>query len=325
MRLPPAAQIAALTLLLAGHAPSPARAQATLDAARGLYESAAYDDALAMLNGLPDAGLDAQARVSVDHYRMLCLLALGRTVEVDDVVASLLDRHPAYRISPDDTSPRVMKAFLDARRRALPRVARKRYEQARALYTSRDYAAAATEFGVVRALLADAEVPAANSPLHDLERLAADFEDLSRTAAAAEERKAAEARAAAEAAEKAREAEREEAARAAAAPPVPAPPPEPADGIYTAQDRGVVPPVAIRQDIGHWMGPTPRPPAGTPLGRIQVVIDERGAVIEAVMVASVSGFYDAVLMESVKSWRYQPATRDGRPVKFRRVLALSAG
>ena len=47
-----------------------------LAAARELYASARYDEALAMLNGLrPD---EARDRRSIEQYRSLCLLALGR-------------------------------------------------------------------------------------------------------------------------------------------------------------------------------------------------------------------------------------------------------
>lgn len=322
MRLRPVAPIVALTLLCAGIALQ-ARTQGTLESAVALYAAAAYDEALAMIDRLPAEGLDPAARVSVDHYRMLCLLALGRTDDAERVAASLLEVHPTYRISDNDTSPRVLKVFLDARRRALPGVVRQRYEQARKLYADRDYAGAATDFAVVRTLLADSDLTATDARLANLGQLAADFEDLSRAAIATAEARAIEARAAAESAEKAREAERAEAARAAAAaPPVPAPPPEPVDGIYGAEDRGVVPPVAIRQELRRWPGPMPPPMAGTPLGEVRFVVDETGAVIDAAVVESISGFYDMVVMESVKMWRYQPATKAGRPVKFRRVVAL---
>ncbi len=313
-----------LTLVLMLSVPAAARAQDTLEAAMGLYASAAYEEALVMLDRLPKESLDATAQVSIEHYRMLSLLALGRTADAEAVVAGLLEVHPTYRITPGDASPRVLKVFIDARRRALPAVVRRRYERARKLYAASDYAGAASEFGVVRVLLADADLSAEDTGLTDLGQVAAGFEDLSRAAIAAEERKAAEARAAAEAAaEQAREAERAEAARLAAAPP-PAPPPpvEPPDGIYGLQDRGVLPPVAVHQELRRWTGPLPPPTAGTPLGVVQIVIDETGAVVDADVVTSVSGFYDAVLIESVKRWRYQPATRDGRAVKFRRVLTV---
>jgi Gram-negative bacterial TonB protein C-terminal len=321
----------ALWLMSGVPAPAPVLAQQpvpSVETARTLYAAAAYDDALAMLTALPSESLDDAARLVADRYRLLCLLALGRSEEVDAVVTSILERDPSHRLDPLETSPRVQKAFLEARTRALPRLARQRYDRARARYAARDYAAAASDFGIVRVLLADPDLPAGEPAAADLALLAADFEALSRETALATERAAAEtaraARVAAMAAEVVRtEPARADTARVAAPPPAPVLPPDPADGVYGAQHRDVVPPVVVRQEIRRWIG-VPPPPAGTSLGEVQVVIDERGAVVEAAIVRSVSGFYDAVLMDSVRGWRYEPATRAGRPVRFRRVVALSA-
>ena len=60
------------------------------------------------------------------------------------------------------------------------------------------------------------------------------------------------------------------------------------------------------------------PPANRSRGgaeaTVEVVIDEQGAVIAAKIAASINGFYDAVLLDSARTWRYRPATKDGRPV-----------
>ena len=73
------------------------------------------------------------------------------------------------------------------------------------------------------------------------------------------------------------------------------------------------------------MGALPKPRPGTNLGSIEVVIDESGAVIDAAIRASVSRFYDNVLIESSKLWHYRPATRQGRPVTYRRLIAVVVG
>lgn len=298
MHMPPAALASALTLLLAINAPS-AWAQGTLDSAMSLYESAAYDDALAMLDRLPTEGLDPTGRGSIEHYKMLCLLALGRTAEAEGAIVALLHVRPTYRIHGGDASPRVMRVFTDVRRRALPGVADRRYQEARRLYGDRQYAQAAKAFAEVRALVADPDLAPAPARVANLGELAAGFEELSRAAMAAEEC----------------------AAEAARSQP-PAPPPAPADGIYSVADSDVVPPMVIRQDIRQWLGPVPRPSRGAPLGVIEIVIDETGAVIASAITTSVSAFYDVELTQSAKTWRYQPATKGGRPVKFRRLLSV---
>jgi hypothetical protein len=67
------------------------------------------------------------------------------------------------------------------------------------------------------------------------------------------------------------------------------------------------------------------PPPGTQLGAIDILVDEHGRVTDARMYLSVNRVYDAVLLESAKSWRYQPATRAGRAVKYRRITGVVSG
>jgi outer membrane biosynthesis protein TonB len=33
--------------------------------------------------------------------------------------------------------------------------------------------------------------------------------------------------------------------------------------------------------------------------------------------------YDQKLLDAAKKWRFTPATKDGKPVKFRRLFAIS--
>jgi TonB family protein len=106
----------------------------------------------------------------------------------------------------------------------------------------------------------------------------------------------------------------------AAAPPAPAPP-SAASSIFTESDRDVTPPVPIEQRLPVWV-----PPASLRnrsfSGFIEVVVDETGKVTTATMSKSVNGAYDALLISATRNWRYRPALRDGRPVKFRRVVSV---
>ena len=314
----PAALLLAL-LCVAGPA-RPTAAQTPLAVAAGLYASAAYEDALTALDTLATAGASPADRASTDHLRMLCLLALGRTADAEQAIVSLLDQQPTYRLNEDDAAPRVLRLFAEVRQRALPDVVRRRYREAKRLYDAKQHEPAATAFAVVRELLAEPELASSTDPaLVDLIQLAQGFADLNRAAIDAEERQAAAARAA----EAAAVAEAVAAARPEAVTPVP--PPDLATHIFEARDADVTPPVIERQDISRWVSALPRPRPGTNLGSIEVVIDEAGAVAAATIRASVSRFYDNVLIESSKLWRYRPATRQGRPVKYRRVIAMVAG
>ena len=78
-----------------------------LTAARDLYASARYDEALAVLNGLkPVEGITSD-RKSIEQYRSLCLLALGRGPEAESAIAAVVTADPLFMPGETDASPRV--------------------------------------------------------------------------------------------------------------------------------------------------------------------------------------------------------------------------
>ena len=87
----------------------------------------------------------------------------------------------------------------------------------------------------------------------------------------------------------------------------------------------MAPPVALAQPVSGWWGSMGEPASGTQLGAIEVVVDESGAVTDARIYLSVNRIYDNVLLESAKHWRYKPAAKDGRAVKYRRVTGVVSG
>lgn len=286
-----------LTLVLLLAAASPAWAapgEDSVDAAKDLYGSASYDDALAMLNRLHDGG--AVDHRSVGLYRALCFMALGKGPEADRAMEELILEDPLYRPADADLSPRVRATFAGVRRRLLPAVIQQRYGQAKAAYEKQDYEAAARGFSAVLDGLADpdAAAVAAQPPLADLKMLATGFRDLS--------------------------------VKAAAPPPPPPPPAKPAEAavvklpprVYVQEDANVVPPVVIRQDIPSF---PPIRPAAT-VGVVEIVIDETGRVASASMRTPLFPNYDRLVLTAAKAWQYRPATVDGVPVKFRKVIQL---
>jgi len=271
-----------------------------LATARDLYASAAYDDALAVLNRLKSAGNTAGQSRAIEQYRAFCLLALGRASDAEQAIEAVVAAEPSYHPTESDASPRVRSAFTTVRRRMLPTIIQQRYAQAKAAYDRKEFAAAATEFHWVLAALGDPDVAveAKQPPLADLRMLAGSFADLS-------------------------------AAAAAPPPPPPAPaarmpvvaatnvPPPPR--IYAAGDPNVIPPVALNQTLPPFPGQVLIPRTG----KLEVVIDESGAVESAVMSTSVMIAYDRLALAAARSWRFQPATVDGKPVKYRKVVQIS--
>jgi TonB family protein len=288
-------------LLLAGGLASPAAAQDNpLNTARELYASARYDEALLVLNGLrpgPGGGGDLK---SIEQYRSLCLLALGRGAEAEAAIAAVVSADPLYLPSEAEASPRVRTAFSEVRQRQLPEIARARYAAAKATFDRKHYAQAEQQFRELLRLIDD---PDMGGRLGDLRLLVSGFLDLSAAAAAPPPEPA------------------REAAPAAAAPPPPTKPALPPDHVFTAADAGVVAPVAVKQDV-------PRVPSAITSqtrdrGILELVIDQQGRVTSIDIKVRMHPMFDSQLIQAAKDWRYRPATLDGKPVRYRKLVQVT--
>lgn len=288
-----------LPFILAASLARPALGQAPsrdiVGTARDLYASARYDEALAVLN---DSSVAVSDRKSIEQYRSLCLLALGRGTEAESAIAAVITADPSYQPGDAEASPRVRAAFADVRKRLLPELAGARYLEAKATYDRKDYATAVQQFRTVVALLDD---PDMGGRLADLRTLASGFTDLAAASAAPPPQPKAE-------------------------PVVTAPPPPPVpqadpNRIYTMLDSDVVMPKVIRQDLPT-LSQTMKTQARD-RGIIEVVIDEQGRVSFAAVRSSVHPMYDASLLAAARDWRYQPALFAGKPVKYRKMIQIN--
>jgi tetratricopeptide (TPR) repeat protein len=278
-----------------------ARTADSIDAARELYASARYDEALAVLNGLGGSNSSGPAEKKlIEQYRSLCLLALGRADEAEAAIAAVVRVDPFYKPSEAEASPRVRATFADVRERLLPDLATARYAEAKQAYDRKSFAEASARFRELVVLLDD---PQMAGRLSDLRTLAAGFVELATTAAAPPPPP------------KEKEIE-------AAEPSAPVEPKKSAaPRIYTAEDDGVVPPVIIHQDL-------PSVPASIvgmtrDKGVLDVVIDEQGRVVSIALRARVHPLYDTALMTAARDWKYKPAQLNGTPVKYRKLLQIS--
>jgi len=283
--------------------------QNPLGAAKDLYASARYDEALSVLNGLRLG--DSVDRKSVEQYRSLCLLALGRASEAETAIAAVITADPTYRPGESEASPRVRTTFTEVRRRLLPGITSARYQVAKAFYDRREWAEAEQQFRVVLSLIDD---PDTGGKLTDLRVLTAGFLELSARAAAPPPPPppSVEPKASAPA---------PSALPAATVAPVAAPTRPAAGKIYTAEDETVAPPIPVRQDIPNvpqFMIATARP-----RGLVEVVVDELGRVVSMTMRLSIHPSYDAMVLAAAKDWKYRPATLDGQPVRYRRLISLN--
>ena len=293
--------ILALTLVVVS--PSMVFADDSLSAARDLYASAAYEDALAMLSRLNASALRAEDGRVAEQYRALCLLALGKNGEASLAIEAVVSADPAYHPSETEVSPRVRAVFSDVRRRLLPGLVQQKYAFAKTAYDRKDYKTAVVTFGQVLQLFDDADLsPAAGKPpLVDLRVLADGFHQLSLQAMAPPPAPAPV----------------PTAAVAVAKPVAPAAPEPPK--VYSSADPGVVAPVAIRQELPPFNGAIDH----AMIGALEVLIDETGRVVSATMRGPVLPIYDRAAVAAAQSWRYRPATLNGAPVKFRKFIQVS--
>jgi TonB family protein len=89
--------------------------------------------------------------------------------------------------------------------------------------------------------------------------------------------------------------------------------------LYTSEDRNVVPPQAIRQQIPAFPGKVTM----TKSGVLELVIDRSGNVESAMMRVPVNAQYDRMATTAAKNWQYQPAMVDGVPVKFMKRIQVT--
>jgi TonB family protein len=284
-----AAALLALSFGLIGGSPAAAE---DFEAAKALYVSASYEEALAALDRV-DRGADP---IQVNAYRALCLVALGRVRDAEAPLQQIVRMNPLYKPAAEEVSPRLVELFNQVRVRTLPDVARQLYADAKSSFEAQNVVEANAKFKKLLVVIAETDVRATPG-MADLKDLADGFLALSAAKADAEQAKA-----------------------AAAKPPAPAPPPVPR--IFTAADRDVTPPVDVDRVLPPWNPPSQAVSIGSFKGMLKVVVDEQGRVEEALLVESIHPTYNRDLLKAAKSWRYQPARRDGRPVKYALTMEI---
>jgi TonB family protein len=295
-----AAWTSALALTMVFSATGAFAQDGDLAAARELYASASYDDALTMLNRLRSADHPVGQSRAIEQYRAFCLLALGRAADAQQAIEAVVAAEPSYGPDENEVSPRVRLAFAEVRRRMLPAIIQQKYAEAKTAFDRKDFKVAANLFSQVLVGLADPAVSAEAMlpPLSDLRMLAVGFEELSAKAAAPPP------------------------------PPLPAPPvavaapPPPLPSpyrVYSGDDRNVVPPSVVKQVLPSFPGSVMAPR----IGILEVLINESGEVESAVMTQSVTATYDRLVLTAAKDWRFKAAIVNGVPVKYRKVVQIN--
>jgi TonB family protein len=95
---------------------------------------------------------------------------------------------------------------------------------------------------------------------------------------------------------------------------------EPALATFSAADLDVTPPVMIRPQL-----PSTPPPGvsieGLPV--VEILVSEGGEVDSVRLVSGGRGVHDTMMLSAIKTWRFQPAMKDGRPARYRLRMWLT--
>ena len=299
-------------MLMAAAAPS-AAADDQLDQVKRLYFAAKYEDALAALGSAASSSIDA------DEYRVLCLLGLERDGDAERVVERMVLKNPLAMPDLNGRSPKFTATYLTVRRRMLALIAQTTYGLARTSYDAGRFVVAQAQFQDLVTML---EKDAASPDLNDLRMLADGFLKLTRQRLDADAlpppRPAIEAPV------------EEELLVEVEALQEPSPPA--LDGakpfapwrplIFTTDDADVVPPAIVDQQMPPWV-PSPAFANVTFNGRIELLIGENGVVTAVRIIDGTHPQYDTMLVAAARRWQYSPAVKDGRAVKYRKILEFT--
>lgn len=90
---------------------------------------------------------------------------------------------------------------------------------------------------------------------------------------------------------------------------------------YSQDSAGVSPPVGVRPQFPRELPPDVDP---STLARIEMVILPDGTVESVKLLGEPRHVIDSMLLSAAKAWEFQPAMKDGRPVRYRKVVLMAS-
>ena len=311
--------LSVLLLLLMLAEAAPAGAQQDFAAAKDLYTAAKFEEALAVLGRLKEAEPGSpDAALGVEQYRAMCLLALNRRAEAEQAIEAIADLDPFYQPAEDDAAPWIRAAFRETRRKVLPAALQRLYGHAKDAYNKKDMAEAVVAFGRVLKILDDPDLALDSSALDDMKLVAQGFIDLALAAAAKAQPPPSSPPPPSNPAAGGSGADSVPAAKAPESGAAPDAPP-----VYDVSSQDVTPPLPIRRDVPQWTF-APRPEAGT-TAVVEIIVSESGTIESAVVRQSAGKYYDEMVTQAARSWRYRPAVKAGQRVRYRLLVKVVYG
>jgi hypothetical protein len=90
--------------------------------------------------------------------------------------------------------------------------------------------------------------------------------------------------------------------------------------IYTRADPGIVAPRALSRQFPL------APPQGVRLDRVgvlEIVVGKQGDVEFVKLHTPLNRYHERMVVSAAKAWRYLPASKDGRPVRYRLTVTIN--
>lgn len=270
---------ACLGLLMGGALAAAGQGPNRLGEAKGLYESAEYDRAFAVLERIDTAALRPEQVRDRLLYQALCLLAMENTAGAESKIEEIVRADP--RFTPGkEVPPRLRELVDEIRIRMLPAIVQNHYRSGKERFEAGDHASALREFTLVIELATAAGAGPDSSALADMKLLAEGFGDLSRLALES--------------------------------PPVPASAPADPEAVIppvVIQQDLPAWPTSLTSHVGQLED-------GFISGVLQIVIGQTGQVDTVTLVRRIHPVYDALLVSAAKQWKYEPARLHDQPIEF---------
>ena len=94
----------------------------------------------------------------------------------------------------------------------------------------------------------------------------------------------------------------------------------PETDTFTPADTDVVPPIGIRPQLPREL---PRHVRTEQLTRIELLVAADGTVEMVKLVSSPRTVHDSMWLSAIKAWQFQPAMKDGRPVRYLKTVWIA--
>jgi len=90
--------------------------------------------------------------------------------------------------------------------------------------------------------------------------------------------------------------------------------------VYSEADEGVTPPAPLSRQLPATL---PFGITSSTVGRLEMLISRDGEVETVKLHTPLNRYHERMIVSAAKAWRYRPASKDGKPVRFRLVTSIN--